>query len=89
MEEVRMHRLRHSIGIFFALSAVLPAICRSEITYLKEMPKNREIPHGQVVYVDDGKCEKDEVKEVTGGSVEKSIRRKVRCVKRPDSSFPR
>ena len=54
--------------------------------YLKEVPKEGEIAHGKVVYVDDGKCPKGEIKEITGGSREKAIPRKVRCVKRPAES---
>lgn len=63
--------------------ALIPALGWSKDTVLKEMPKGGDIPYGKVVYVDDGKCPKGEVKEVTGGSDTKGIARKVRCVKRP------
>jgi hypothetical protein len=58
-----------------------PGTAHSE--YLKEVPKDGEIPYGKVVYVDDKKCPKGEIKEITGGSQEKNIPRKTRCVKRP------
>jgi uncharacterized protein DUF6719 len=44
------------------------------------------VPYRKIVYVDDGTCPQGEVKEITGGSQAKSVPRKVRCVKRPDSS---
>ena len=50
---------------------------------LKKVPEEGEVPYGKVVYVDDGKCPKGEIKEITGGSQEKGIARKTRCVKRP------
>ena len=50
--------------------------------YLKEEPPNGALPYRKVVYVDDGTCPAGEVKEITGGSQEKSIPRTVRCVKR-------
>jgi hypothetical protein len=53
---------------------------------LKKAPRSGEIPYGKVVYVDDGKCPEGEIKEITGGSREKSIPRQVRCVKRPARS---
>ncbi len=77
-----MKTLRH---MTFALCAGLltPAVCLSENVYLKKMPKGGDIRYGKIVYVDDGKCPKGEVKEVTGGSQVKEVERKVRCVKRP------
>jgi hypothetical protein len=54
------------------------------VEYLKQEPPSGTLPYGKVVYVDDGTCPSGEVKEITGGSQEKSIARKVRCVKRPD-----
>ena len=65
----------------FGMVLLLPGTARSE--YLKEVPKDGEIPYGKVVYVDDKKCPKGEIKEITGGSEEKKIPRKTRCVKRP------
>ena len=69
----------------FALCAglIAPTVCWSGNVYLKSMPKGGDIPYGKIVYVDDGKCPKGEVKEVTGGSQVKDVERKVRCVKRP------
>ncbi|MDH3287407.1 MAG: hypothetical protein OEP48_06745 [Betaproteobacteria bacterium] len=67
-----------------ALLVSLPGLAATD--YLKEVPKSGKLRYGEIVYVDDGTCPKDEVKEVTGGSREKSIPRKVRCLKRPSSS---
>jgi hypothetical protein len=50
---------------------------------LKEEPPTGRVRYGRIVYVDDGACPSGELKEITGGSLEKSIPRKVRCVKRP------
>ena len=77
---------RRLTATFAIVGAVIPAVCFSETVYLKEMPKEGEIPLRKIVYVDDGTCPKGEVKEVTGGSREKAIPRQVRCVKRPDQS---
>lgn len=84
-----MHAVRHSVAILFALAAAFPGVCRPDGTLLKAMPKDGEIPYGKIVYVDDGKCAKGEVKQVVGGSREKSIPRSVRCVKRPVESTPK
>ena len=81
-----MHIARCLMAVFALVSAVMPAVCFSEINYLNEMPKEGDIPFGKIVYVDDGKCPKGEVKEVTGGSRQKAIPRQVRCVKRPGQS---
>ncbi len=77
-----MRSVRH-LTMAFLLGALSPAVCLSGDGYLKKMPEKGEIPHGKVVYVDDGECPKGEVKEVTGGSDVKGIPRKVRCVKQP------
>jgi hypothetical protein len=55
-----------------------------KVEYLKEEPPRGSVPYGKVVHVDDGTCPKGEVKQITGGSQEKSIPRSVRCVKRSD-----
>lgn len=68
------------------LAAVVPALALAGPDILKEVPKEGEVPYGKVIYVDDGKCPRGEIKEITGGSREKSIPRKTRCVKRPDVS---
>jgi len=77
------------IQVVFALAAFTAAlVARIALAadYPKTVPKDGEIPYGKVVYVDDGKCPKGEIKEITGGSQEKAIPRKTRCVKRPAES---
>lgn len=69
------------VGVLFAL--VSGSLAAQEY-YLKKAPAEGDIPHGKIVYVDDGRCPKGEIKEITGGSREKSIPRKTRCIKRPD-----
>ena len=81
---MNVSHVQHFIVAFALVAVLLPGVCCSEDAYLKEMPKEGEIPYGKVVYVDDSKCREGEVKEVTGGSRENSIPRKVRYVKRPD-----
>ena len=71
---------------FAWIGAFASTVCLSAEPYLKEMPKDGDIPFRKVVYVDDGECPKGEVKEVTGGSRVKEVPRTVRCVKRPDKS---
>ena len=73
-------------SVLMLIGLVMPTVCFSEIVYLKEMPKEGDVPFGKIVYVDDRKCPKGEVKEVTGGNREKATPRQVRCVKRPDRS---
>ena len=66
------------------IAGVLAAIsAQASQPVLKEVPKDGEIPYRKIVLVDDGTCPKGEVKEITGGSRERSIPRKTRCVKRP------
>jgi hypothetical protein len=55
---------------------------QAKIEYLKSDPPKGTLKHGEVVYVDDGTCPGDEVKEITGASDLRSPRR-VRCVKPP------
>jgi hypothetical protein len=68
----------------FATASVAQA--ERKVEYLKEEPPTGSVPYRKIVYVDDGTCPQGEVKEITGGSQAKSVPRKVRCVKRPDSS---
>ncbi len=69
------------------IAGVLAAIsAQASQPMLKEVPKEGEIPYRKVVLVDDGTCPTGEVKEITGGSSEKAIPRKIRCVKRPAKS---
>jgi hypothetical protein len=81
-KEVRMH---HTPTPFAAAAALLImcSVASAKTEYLQNVPKDGEIPYGKTVYVDDKKCPKGEVKEIIGGSQEKSIPRKTRCVKRP------
>jgi hypothetical protein len=73
----------HLIVAMLGLAACLPSVCQSKVEYLKEEPPPGAIPFGKIVYVDDGTCPSGEVKEITGGSNQRNIPRKVRCVKRP------
>jgi hypothetical protein len=50
---------------------------------LKKEPAKGELRYGRVVLVDDGSCPPGQIRELTGGSVEREIPRKSRCVKRP------
>jgi hypothetical protein len=78
---------RHFFGLVtVALCAVAPALTLAEPEYLKNLPKEGEVPYGKVVYVDDGKCPRGQIKEITGGSQEKLIPRTTRCVRRPAQS---
>ena len=74
------------IALVAALGFLFSYPCQSQtkVEYLKEEPPKASVPYRKVVYVDDGTCPKGQVKEITGGSQEKSIPRKVRCVQRPD-----
>jgi hypothetical protein len=74
-------RVLVSCRVAFLLIGV-PA-CAGATDVLKKMPKEGDVPYGKIVYVDDGKCPKGEIKEVTGGSQQKGVARKTRCVKRP------
>lgn len=75
----------HPIAIAATFGFLVSSPCQSQmkVEYLKVEPPKGSLPYRKVVYVDDGTCPKGEVKEITGGSQEKSIPRKVRCVKRP------
>jgi len=55
------------------------------VQVLKKMPAEGSIRHGEVVYVDDGRCPAGEVKKITGGNLSNGTPRQVQCVKRPDS----
>jgi len=83
-----MRTVQHLTMACLCLGLLAPGVGLSENVYLKEMPKAGDVPHRKIVYVDDGQCPKGEVKEVTGGSKEKNVPRKVRCVKRPDKATP-
>jgi hypothetical protein len=78
-----MNAARRLAGAVSALALLLSPLARAAPEVLKEMPGPGELPYNRIVYVDDGKCPRGEVKEVTGGSQSKAIERKVRCVKRP------
>ena len=74
-----------SVLLAAALALVASASALAEIEILKEVPQSGTIRYRQVVYVDDGTCPKGEIKQITGGNKDKSIPRKVRCVKHPAS----
>ena len=69
------------LGLFLSMCPSASAA----IEVLKEDPPKNALPRGKVVYVDDGTCPADMIKEITGGNQEKGIPRKVQCVKRPNS----
>jgi len=71
-----------AVVLFSSGSAI--AEDRPKAEYLKAEPPKGSVPYGKIVYVDDGACPKDEIKEITGGNQSRSIPRKVRCVKRPE-----
>ena len=62
---------------------LLCSLARAEIAILKKEPPAGQVRYGKIVHVDDGTCPSGEIKEITGGSQEKAIPRKVHCVKRP------
>lgn len=76
-------RFRSAFIATLGFAVLLPCATWAAIEVLKEEPPKNSLPRGKVVYVDDGTCPAGEIKEITGGSQEKGIPRKVRCVKRP------
>jgi hypothetical protein len=78
-----MNRIRMVFLAAFVLGVQGLQPVQAKPETLKEVPKDGEIPHGKIVYVDDKKCPKGEIKEITGGSKDKAIPRRIRCVKRP------
>ena len=66
-----------------AAIVLLRAAAPAAAEVLKEEPPKNSLPRGKVVYVDDGSCPAGEIKEITGGSQDKGVRRQVRCIKRP------
>jgi hypothetical protein len=81
-----MTRTALAMAAILCVAASSIAQAERQVEYLKEEPPTGSVPYRKIVYVDDGTCPKGEVKEITGGSQAKSVPRKVRCVKRPDSS---
>ena len=79
-----MNMRTHIVATMLGLAVLLPSVCQAKVEYLKEEPPPGSIPLGKIVYVDDGTCPSGEVKEITGGSLQRSIPHQVRCVKRPD-----
>lgn len=53
------------------------------ITYLSQDPPPGALPHGELAYVDDGRCPGDQVKRLIGGDGKRNVPRKVACVPRP------
>lgn len=78
---MKMHAMVFVASLAFAVS--LPCQSQAKGEYLKVEPPKGTLPFRKIVYVDDRTCPRGEVKEITGGSQEKSIPRTVRCVKRP------
>ena len=76
---------RHATIVTLALGLSFGAVCRAQgkVELLKEEPPKGSVPFDKIVYVDDRSCPKGDVKEIVGGNQEKSIPRRVRCVKRP------
>ena len=52
----------------------------SEKAVLTEEPRDGDLAHREVVYVDDGVCPAGELKRVTGRSLGRGIERKRDCV---------
>lgn len=80
---VRVNPGRYVIAAAAGFALLVPHMSQAAVEILKKEPPAGQVRYGKIVYVDDGKCPRGEVKEITGGSREKSIPRKVRCVKRP------
>ena len=78
---MKLHATVVALTLAFALGAASRA--QPKVEMLKEEPPKGSLPYGKMVYVDDRSCPKGEVKEIVGGNQEKSIPRRVRCVKRP------
>jgi hypothetical protein len=74
---------RQWVAAAVAWAAWSPGAGLAEVEILKKEPPAGQVRYGKIVYVDDGTCPRGEIKEITGGHQEKSIPRKVRCVKRP------
>ena len=68
-------------------AVLVPCIGQAKVEVLKKEPPTGEVRYGKIIYVDNGTCPNGEVKEITGGSRDKSVLRKVRCVKRPKQSL--
>ena len=79
-----MHRLMFIVTAAVA-SAGLASAALAQDSRNAEKPHDRTLRPGQIVYVDDGTCPTGEIKEITGGSKDKSMPRKTRCVKRSDA----
>ena len=78
-----MRPITFVLAAAFCFATAASAQSERKAEYLKEDPPAGTLPYRKVVYVDDGSCPAGEVKEITGGSQDKSIPRMVRCVKRP------
>jgi hypothetical protein len=60
----------------------LTAATASAQPVLKREPAAGGLRAGKRVLVDDGSCPKGQIKQVTGGSRDKGVRRSRRCIKR-------
>jgi hypothetical protein len=74
---------RYAVAAAVAWAVWLPGMSLAQVEILKKEPPAGQVWYGKIVYIDDGTCPSGEIKEMTGGSLAKSIPRKVRCVKRP------
>jgi len=78
-------RAARAAFIAVACAAASVVAAQADPPVLKTVPKDGDVPYRAVVLVDDGTCPRGQIKEITGGSREKGVPRKVRCVPRPES----
>ncbi len=74
-----------AVVMLVGITLLAPAIAQSKNDPSSKAPRDRDLRQGEIVYVDDGKCPKGEIKQVIGGNKEKGVERQSRCVKRPDA----
>jgi hypothetical protein len=75
-------------GILLAAALLVAPLAHAQHTILRTEPAMGTMKQGQIVYVDDGKCAKGQVRRVSGGDHidvggTKRIRRTSSCVARP------
>jgi hypothetical protein len=76
-EAYRAYARRHPQGLHLA-EAIQVAIAHA----LLAEPAIGRLPTGETVLVDDGVCDKDEIKAITGGDINKGISRTKKCLRR-------
>ena len=79
-------RFRSDVVAVTLASMLATTVACGAIEVVKEEPPRNSLPRGKVVHVDDGTCPAGMIKEVTGGSQDRNVPRKVQCVKRPGST---